>query len=118
MLWFRVFSPFSIAVGVSSEGTEVTLSLTGVSAGVLGCGLASSPEPGVEVRILGTPLGEYQYMGCLTCKVGPTVHLCPFSLGLYCVIHPDHGHLCLRGVHDPSHDLSLSSLYAFRYLGL
>ena len=59
MLWFRVFSPFPIAVGASSEGLEVTLSLTGVSAGVLDCGLASSPEPGVEVRILGTPLGDY-----------------------------------------------------------
>ena len=56
MLWFRVFSLFSIALRASSEGLEITLSLTGVSAGVVDCGLASSPEPGVEVRILGTPL--------------------------------------------------------------
>ena len=59
MLWFRVFSPFSIVLGASSEGLEVTLSLTGVSVGVLDCGLASSPEPGVEVLILGTPLRIY-----------------------------------------------------------
>lgn len=59
MLWFRVFSPFSIALGASSEGLEVTLSLTGVSAGVFDCGLASSPESGVEARILGTPLSVY-----------------------------------------------------------
>lgn len=56
MLWFKVFSPFSISLGASSEGLEVDLSLTGVSAGVIDCGLASSSEPGVEVRILGTPL--------------------------------------------------------------
>ena len=60
MLWFRLFSPFSIALGASSEVLDNTCSMTGVSAGVLDCGLASSPESGVEVRILGTPLRVYQ----------------------------------------------------------
>ena len=60
MLWFRVFpSPFSIVLGASSEGLEIALSLSGGSAGVLDCGLASSPESGVEARILGTPLRVY-----------------------------------------------------------
>ena len=59
MLWFRVFSPFSVALGASSEVLEITLSLTRVSVGVLDCGLASSPESGVEARILGTPLRVY-----------------------------------------------------------
>ena len=59
MLWFRFFSPFSTASGASSEVLDDTWSLIGVSAGVLDCGLGSSSEPGVEVRILGTPLRVY-----------------------------------------------------------
>ena len=59
MLWLRRFSLFSTALAASSKGLEITVSLTGVSAGVLVCGLASSPEPDVEVWILGTPLRAY-----------------------------------------------------------
>ena len=35
LLWSRVFAPFSVALGASSDVLEGTWSLTGVSAGVL-----------------------------------------------------------------------------------
>lgn len=59
MFWFRFFSLFSITLGASSEVLEDIWSLTGVSAGVLDSGLASLPESGFDVRILGTPLRVY-----------------------------------------------------------